>query len=460
MRSSRFNIVVEDYPVKGQNILYNARTQALIRIDHAFRDALLRLDESVDIVRAQDPRLKDSVVRLRENGIIVESQQEETRKLDDFFRQLKAGSDRLAFEVTVLTTYACNFRCVYCFEESVKRNVMMDEPTAQAVVEWLIRRVRERGIREVVCVFYGGEPLLNVPAIRFVSERFGRWARGHGVGFRFSIITNGSLVTRSLVDELLPLGLKLLRISLDGDRDCHDAKRPFCDGSPTFDRIVGNIRDVIDQVPVAIAGNFDRDNFGGISRLLDYLEAEGLLRKLSSVDFLPIAPRLGPRNNPGAIELGECVSFFGKDGMFREILEVKKLLASRGIDTPTGLAVNACSLIMRDSAAAIDPCGDIYLCNALIGYPEFSVGRITDEGFNGREAVLSGADAWNQCAPDCPYVPLCQGGCRFFSFLEHQDFTSLVCKRDYFDRIVPELIKLEYRKLMKDTCEGLNNSIG
>ena len=57
------------------------------------------------------------------------------------------------------------------------------------------------------------------------------------------------------------------------------------------------------------------------------------------------------------------------------------------------------------------------------------------------------ADAWKRCPKDCPYVPMCQGGCRFFSYLENNNFTDLSCKREYFDRVIPKLIKLEYDKL-------------
>jgi uncharacterized protein len=447
MIPSRFNIIVENYPEKGQNILYNARTQALIKIDDFFRDCLRLLPGSLQGKDA-DARVFNNLQGLADNGIIAPDAQAEDRKLDDFFCQLKAGSDELTFEATILTTYACNFRCVYCFEESVKENTNMSVPVAQSTVEWLIRRVKAKGIKKVFIAFYGGEPLLNTAPIRSISAGFGEWCRANGVWFKFGIITNGSLVTPALIDELLPLGLQDLRISVDGERRTHDAKRPALDGSPTFDLIIKNIKNVIDRVPVTITGNFDRGNFDGISRLLDFLEAEGLLKKVKSFNFLPIAPRLGPKTNPGAVELGECFSFFGKDGLFREILAIKQELTRRGLDAPSGLAVNACSLIMRNAGVAIDPFGVIYKCNALIGYPEFSVGTVAGDEFNPREKAFMDADAWKQCAPDCPYVPLCQGGCRFFSFLENKDFTSLVCKRDYFDSIVPELIKLEYRTLL------------
>ncbi len=111
-----------------------------------------------------------------------------------------------------------------------------------------------------------------------------------------------------------------------------------------------------------------------------------------------------------------------------------------------GLAINACPLIMEDGGITIDPSGIIYKCNSLLGYPEFSIGNVAEEALNENFKKFFDINAWEACPKECPYIPMCQGGCRFFSFLENKDFKSLSCKKEYFDRIVPELIKLEYDK--------------
>ena len=163
------------------------------------------------------------------------------------------------------------------------------------------------------------------------------------------------------------------------------------------------------------------------------------------VTFAPIIPRLGPKDKPSAIELSHCLSFLEKDGLLHEVLGIKKELLRRNLKLRTsGLAINACPLTMQDGGVAIDPKGIIYKCNSLLGYPEFSVGDVRSEDFNERHEEFLNADAWDKCPKDCPYVTMCQGGCRFFSYLEHNNFSDLSCKREYFDRITPELIKLEY----------------
>jgi uncharacterized protein len=445
MKLSRFNLWVRDYPSKGEYLLFNTRTQALIKVSQELKEALDNL--IYPIPNTQYPILDKHLGALKNNGVIVEDEKEDADKLKDFFRQLKSQSNTLPFEATILTTYACNFRCVYCFEEAVKDDVFLNQETSDSIIQWLIKRAEEKAYQRIFLVYYGGEPLLNVRPIYDISWHLMQWAQEKKVEFGFGIITNGSLVNPDLIDKFLTVGLKQVRITIDGDKDAHNQKRPLAGGAPTFDLIVDNIKSIIDKVDVGVVGNFDRENYPSIPRLLDYLDKEGLLYKLSQIDFVPLSPRLGPRDNPGAIELSECLSYIGKDGLFNEVIAVKKELLRRKIEIKTGLAINACSMVMPDSAVTIDPEGAIYNCNALLGYPEFSIGNVSEDEFNPRQKGFLNIDAWNKCLPDCPYIPMCQGGCRFYSYLENNNLTDLACKREYFDRVSPELIKLEFDKL-------------
>ena len=443
MKLSRCNIWVKDYPSEGDYLLFNCRTQALIRISQAFKS---ELEAFVSGENADYGQVKQNLVALKNNGIIVENEQEEQAKLDDFFRQLKYESCGLSFEATILTTYSCNFKCVYCFEESVKENIFLDQETSNLIVKWLIKKASERKLKRIHLVFYGGEPLLNPAPIYQISQQLSKWSEKEGIKFGFSIITNGSLLSPELVDKLVTFGLKEIRVTIDGDKEAHDLKRPFKDGSGSFDTIINNIKDVIAKVNIGIAGNFDRESFASISRLLDYLEKEELLYRLSSFRFAPIVPRLGPKNNPRSIELAECSAFIGKEGLFRETISLKKELIRRGLETHIGLAINACPLFMQDAGVSIDPKGVIYKCNSLLGYPEFSVGDVRQPDYNDNFKIFLDLEAWKKCPLDCSYVPMCQGGCRFFSYVENGNFRDLSCKRDYFERIIPDLIKLEYEK--------------
>ncbi|MGE5279627.1 MAG: radical SAM protein [Deltaproteobacteria bacterium] len=445
MEFSKFNIWAQDHPEKGDALVYNSRTQALIRLDNGFKQDLVRFMGTPGVPASG--RVAESLAGLMQNGILVTDKEEEAAKTRDFFRALKAGTRRLPFEVTLLTTYACNFRCVYCFEESVKEGVLLDDKTARQAVDWIMARIREAGLTGVFVVFYGGEPMLNTRAIYLVAELLTKASWQAGVTFGCGMITNGSLLTPEFVNRMVPLGLKELRVTLDGDRAAHDAKRPFTDGRPSFDLIVRNLKDIADKVAVQICSNVDRANLGSLPRLVDLLETEGLLHKIKSLEFAPIMPRLGPKDRPGAVELRECLPLVEDEALFRDLLAVRREVLRRGVGFRSGLAINACPLIMRDLGVTIDPLGRIYACNSLVGYPDFSVGHVQDAPASARHTAFQDIDAWKKCPADCSYLPLCQGGCRFFSYLENGNFSGLACKRAYLDRVIPELIKLEYDML-------------
>ncbi len=446
MKVSRYTLFVDDYPEKGESIAYHTRTQAMVKLNHCLRQTLNRLSVVGCQLSDFDAQTQENLKALNEMGIVVRDEEEEKERLEDFFRQIKYEPNTVAFEVTILTTYKCNFRCVYCFEESVKQDVFLDRQTSEAIINWLIKRTEKRGYKSIFIVFYGGEPLLNTEPIDYISRKMKEWADANGRRFNFAIITNGSLIKLALIDKWRKIGLDCVRVSLDGDREAHNKKRPFMNGSGSFDVIIRNIKSIIDKVKVGIAGNFDTENLESIPRLLDYLEQESLLHKLDRIGFSPIVPRLGKLNNPAAIELESCLAFFAKDGMFDATLWLRREFMRRGIKTEPGMAINICPLIMEDGGVAIDPKGVIYKCNSFLGYPEFSVGNVLNEGFNKQQKELLEIDAWRGCPEDCPYVPMCQGGCRFFSYLENKNLTDICCKRAYFERICPELIKLDYER--------------
>ena len=449
MKLSRYTLFVDDYPEKGDSIAYHTRTQAMVKLNQEMRQVLER-DTGYGIRdTGLDAQTQENLKALNEMGIVVRDEEEEKEKLEDFFRQIKYGPNTVAFEVTILTAYKCNFRCVYCFEESVKQDIFLDKQTSESIINWLINRAERRGYKSIFIVFYGGEPLLNTEPIDYISRKMKEWADANGCRFNFAIITNGSLINPKLVDRWQRAGLDCVRVSLDGDREAHNKKRPFMNGSGSFDVIIRNIKSIIDKVKVGIAGNFDTENLESIPRLLDYLEQEGLLDKLDRIGFSPITPRLGPQDNPARIELSNCLSFFAKDGMFEATLWLRREFMRRGIKIQPGMAINICPLIMEDGGVAVDPKGEIYKCNSFLGYEQFSVGNVNNGEFNQRQKEFLEVDAWRKCPPDCPYVPMCQGGCRFFSYLENKNFTDICCKRDYFDHICPELIKLDYEREIK-----------
>lgn len=148
-------------------------------------------------------------------------------------------------------------------------------------------------------IFTGGEPLLSIGLIKSISRKLKSLVESQGASYSFTLVTNGSLFKRKVAEELVPLGLEGLKITLDGPAEIHNRYRPFKLGAGSFDAIIKNIKETWDLVKISIGGNFDRTNYEKFILLLDYLEKTGLTPdRISSVKFDPIMNRADGNISP------------------------------------------------------------------------------------------------------------------------------------------------------------------
>lgn len=491
LKLSRHTLFYDNYPKPGDYLVFNTRTQAIMELNQQVKDFINRITNrnSCSVVRSSDKennktnneqRITNNdlinftteeqnyINTLKDSGIIIEDNVDETRVLEHWFNQIKYQSKTL--DVTILTTYQCNFGCVYCFEERVKQNKSLSDETAHQIIEWLKHKVEEKRPELLRVVFYGGEPLMNPRAILEISQTLNNWCGEKGIKFIFGIVTNGSLIKENLVDEMLKSGLSSIRVTLDGDREHHDRNRPFLDGRGSFDTIINNISSVIDKVnpvrksannsetdkhssdddirelsngvKIEISGNFDKNNIGSFSALLDYLEQKGLSGKISKMLFAPVVARMGEAGT-SSVEMVGCHSL--SNDLSDEALKLRKELIERGYNVDPAAVVTSCPMGHDNSMVVIDPYGDIYKCQAFVGRQEFSIGNVSENSFNYRQIEFMTANTWKQCL-DCVYLPMCGGGCRFMAQLKHSDYSRVACDIDYYKNIFPELLKMDYER--------------
>ncbi|MFH1232037.1 MAG: SPASM domain-containing protein [Planctomycetota bacterium] len=442
LKLSRHTLFYNDYPKPGEYLVFNTRTQAIMELNRQVKDFIDRVTNNGKTKHTDklSPEESDCLNTLKDSGIIVEDNIDETRIMEHWFNQIKYQSKTL--DATILTTYQCNFACVYCFEERVKRDKSLSDETAHQIIEWLKLKVEEKRPELLRLAFYGGEPLMNPKAILDISRTLNNWCREKGIKFVFVIVTNGSLIKENLVDEMLKSGLSSIRITLDGDREHHDRNRPFLDGRGSFDAIIKNISAVIDKAKIEISGNFDKDNINSFRALLDYLEQKGLSKKISKMMFAPVVARMGEVGTP-SVEMVGCHSLSNE--LSDDALKLRKELIQRGYNVDPAAVTTSCPMGHDNSMVVIDPYGDIYKCQAFVGRPEFSIGNVREDDFNYRQIEFMTANTWKQCL-DCVYVPMCGGGCRFMAQLKHSDYSRVACDIDYYKNIFPELLKMDYER--------------
>ena len=125
----------------------------------------------------------------------------------------------------------CNLACRYCYADGGTYHGaprLLPPAVARRAARYLVDRSGPHG--EVTLVLFGGEPLLNLPAVRAAVDEAETAARAAGKRVRFSLTTNGTLVTEE-VCEFLHRHRVSVSVSLDGPPEVHDANRPTRGGS-------------------------------------------------------------------------------------------------------------------------------------------------------------------------------------------------------------------------------------
>ncbi len=431
MITSPYNVFVRDYPKEGCALIYNTLTQALLCVS---------LDIARDIEQGKITHLPKDVFKvLFDNGILARSFKEQANIVEKIFKDIRENMAKFGAEFTVLTTYDCNFRCVYCFEEDVISPVYMDKALSQKVSHWIFERAKERGYKWISLVFYGGEPLLNRMAIDEILSFFSNTE----IKVTTVILTNGSLLRREDVVNWQKMGLKEVRVTLDGPDYIHNKRRFFKGGLPSFDKIIKNLLEIKDLVKISVAVNYDEETIGYVSELLDFLDEVNLKDSISSMVISPVMPRLVRNKGIVGVDLNNCGLLFSENGLFERGYELNLLARQKGFPVRFPLSRHLCPMVSKDGGFTIDPYGKIFRCNSLVGFDEFCVGDVLT-GLNDRFYEFLNIEVWRKCPLDCPYLPMCFGGCRFFAFVESKRLDVPCCKKEFFDRSLCELIKLEY----------------
>jgi His-Xaa-Ser system radical SAM maturase HxsB len=129
----------------------------------------------------------------------------------------------------VVVTLRCNHKCTYCHASVVgesRTELDMTLETARAVVDFVFRSPRPA----VGIEFQGGEPLLNWPAIEFITRYAQLRAKKEGRSLQLSIVSNFSMLDEAKFRFLVDNGIQICT-SLDGPEELHNKNRIYRAGN-------------------------------------------------------------------------------------------------------------------------------------------------------------------------------------------------------------------------------------
>jgi uncharacterized protein len=464
MQPSLFNVRVP-LPDRDDVFLMNTFTDAQLIVSKDVVGLIDSLDTPGGAGRDFTEIERDALDTLATHGFVVTDRASERADLQRFFHDFREDTDHL--RVTVLTTMQCNFACDYCFQgdhgDYNKHAAKMSMADAARVADWIEARLDTLQSRKLTLMFFGGEPLLNLPVMYYLAERLWTATQTRGVEQRIVIITNGLLLTREVVDRLNPHGLDGVKITLDGDRDAHDRMRPLRGGQGTFDRIIRNIREIAGQCRIGIGGNFDADTVDSYPALLDFLREQEFADQISRVNFKPVIRAPQPAQPKGLIKLtpvdannkplgGTCMTAAGSGATLGgsicdtcqfaddKMAFLREETTKRGFQTSDHVHMGPCELRKRH-AYTIGPEGSLYACPGFTGDPAHSVGHIDNRQEPHREAAAARFERlapWQECG-DCSFIPVCGGGCSVAAHTELGDMNKPSCHKTSFEAGVVSL---------------------
>ncbi|WP_308898977.1 radical SAM peptide maturase, CXXX-repeat target family [Candidatus Desulfosporosinus nitrosoreducens] len=148
--------------------------------------------------------------------------------------------------ITFVVTEKCNLNCTYCYETH-KSNKKMSKQVAKDAIDFLFDEGKVNGYFDhvtspgVILDFIGGEPLLEIELIDYIVEYFkfkafevnSPWAFNYMIAFT----TNGILFKTKAVQDFLKRnkGRVSIGLTIDGNKELHDACRVFPNGSGSYD---------------------------------------------------------------------------------------------------------------------------------------------------------------------------------------------------------------------------------
>jgi len=380
----------------------------------------------------------DTLGLLERLNFVTPDPSQEKEDIFSFNQRLNRLSTVLS--LAVIVNMECNFQCRYCYEGTQKDKLYMTDRTAAQVLAFINAQTGPQ-IKKVILDFYGGEPLLSSKRIISLAAALRPVLQVRGVTLELTLVTNGSLLTPWVVNDLLPWGLTSCKVTLDGPARNHNLFRPFKNGVPSYDLIVRNIKECCELMRIGIGGNFTRDNYQLFPLLLDDLEKQGLTPdKLAMVKFDPVLQTTDRYAN--LTFCGGCASI-EETWLAEASLLLREEILKRGYHTPK-ISPTTCMVDMENSLT-IHYDGTLFKCLSMIGHKEYACGDIWSGMKDYRQQYH--LDHWQkeQKCRECVYLPLCFGGCRFMAFQRDGHMAGVDCRKAFLDATLQAMLLQDLR---------------
>lgn len=317
----------------------------------------------------------------------------------------------------------CNLRCKYCFADEGEYKGCRKPMSAEVGMRAIDFVIKKSGKRKNIEVdLFGGEPLMVFNTIKEIVEYAKEQEKIHNKNIRFTMTTNATLLNDEII-EYIDKNMGNIILSIDGRKEVNDKVRVRVDGSGSFDRILPNIKKMVDMRDKSkqyyARGTFTRNNTDFFQDVMA-LANEGF----SEISIEPVVL-------PGEHELSLRkedlpVIFEQYDMIYNEMLkrqnEGKDIFRFYhfNIDLNGGPCVykriSGCGA--GHEYVAVTPDGEVYPCHQFVGNKDFLMGNIYDEKLDVNiSTTFKKAHIYNKPkCKNCWARFYCSGGCQANNF--------------------------------------------
>jgi uncharacterized protein len=310
-----------------------------------------------------------------------------------------------AINLTVCPTSACNYKCEYCFEKNKSQHSMDAELIADTINYIKTEIDRNQNLKTFGIKWFGGEPLLNIPAIEQISRFVIDYCQEHNISYTAFIITNGYYYTKGVSEQLKTLKIKTVQISLDGFADDYARTRQV--SKDAYERVLNNIENSV--IPVVIRINTTRQNKDIVPTLVREIAKMPSVKSGFNKIMVARVKDYCTTLNYGFTD-AEWIDFRKCYAELQDVIPpISKVTSAKYI--PCG------NIQKRHAVIGAD--GFLYRCDNHIGDIKYAIGTVKEgvvENSVDKKYVCS--TITEECKK-CKMLPICAGGsCRYEELLQ------------------------------------------
>ena len=411
--------MIHTFKAVGQPMLLDVGSGAVHAIDNMAFDVLeMWNDHTPEEIR---DALKEKYTAQELDEVIGELKQlEELGALNapDNYDDVKQVTEPGVVKSMCLhAAHDCNLRCKYCFAATgdfcMGERKLLPYEVGKAAIDWLVAHSGKRVNLELD--FFGGEPLMNFETVKKIVEYARSQEPVYHKKFRFTITTNGMLLTDDKID-FINREMSNVVLSIDGRKEVNDRMRPRVDGKGSYDKIIPMYKKLVDQrgeKEYYVRGTYTKYNLDFSDDVFALLDA--------GFDQISVEPVIADAEEPYAITEADLPRIFEEyERLMQKILDYEAtgkkfnffhfmLDLDQGPCAIKRLRGCGCG----NEYVAITPDGDIYPCHQFVGEADYKMGNVDDGTFN-REMKSDFAKTHIYSKPDCRNCWArfyCSGGC-------------------------------------------------